>query len=109
MVEAALDVAAGPARLTEELGRTPTPEEIAPRARLGKKKRPDPQEGDQDLQRHAADRINRGGVALGNMVMDREAKWARTSAGRKRLPAHCWTCDHDGQREARLLRCGSVR
>ena len=47
------------ARLTEELGRTPTPEEIARVLGPAEEEAADHQEGDQDLQRHAADRPDR--------------------------------------------------
>ena len=85
------------ARLTEELGRTPTPEEIARVLGPGEEEAADHQEGDQDLQRHAADRSIGSRLDARRHGDGRAANRAGRCPGRKRLPApRDGHADHDG-------------
>ena len=70
------------ARLTEELGRTPTPEEIARVLGLPQEEAADHQEGDPHLQLHAADRSGRSRLVAGRDGDGRAAEEPRGRAGR---------------------------
>ena len=94
------------ARLTEELGRTPTPEEIARVLGLPKKKLPIIKKAIQHLQRHAADRPGRGRLVAGRDGDGRAASRRPTTSWSKAT-----TCVHVmdmletmDQREATVLR-----
>ena len=73
-------------RLAEELGRTPTPEEIARVLGLPRKKLPDHQEGHPHLQPHAADRPGRGRLVAGRNDHGRAHPQPGKRDGRKRQP-----------------------
>ena len=82
------------ARLTEELGRTPTPEEVARVLGLPQEEAADHQEGDPHLQLHAADRPGRSRLVARRDGDGRAAKDARRRDGRDRRPearhGACW-------------------
>ena len=72
------------ARLTEELGRTPTPEEIARVLGLAAQEAADHQEGHPHLQLHAADRSGRRRLVAGRDDHGRADEDARRRTGRTR-------------------------
>ena len=75
------------ARLTEELGRTPTPEEVARVLGLPKKKLPIIKKAIKIYNATPQTDQAEAGWTLGDMVMDERQQDARRRAGRKRLPA----------------------
>ena len=75
------------ARLTEELGRTPTPEEIARVLGLAKKKLPIIKKAIKIYNATPQTDQSEAGWTLGDMVMDERQHGAGRRAGRKRLPA----------------------
>ena len=73
-------------RLAEEMGRTPTPEEIARVLGLPQEEAPHHQEGHPHLQPHAADRPGRGRLVAGRDGDGRPCPLARRRDGRERQP-----------------------
>ena len=99
-------MAAGHGRLAEELGRTPTPEEVARVLGLPKKKLPIIKKAIRIYNATPQTDQAEAGWSLGEMVMDERQHGARRRAGRKRQPrATSWTCSTTmDQREATVLR-----